>query len=105
MRRFVPALTWLPAYRREWLRPDAVAGITLAAYMLPVALAYASLAGLPPQAGLYSCMLAGLAFAPFCTAKHTAVGVTSAISLLLAASLSDMAPGDPVRYWSLASFT
>jgi len=105
VRSLIPALTWLPAYRREWLRPDAVAGITLAAYMLPVALAYASLAGLPPQAGLYSCMLAGLCFAPFCTARHTAVAVTSAISLLLAATLAQMVHDDPARYWALASAT
>jgi high affinity sulfate transporter 1 len=105
MRKYLPILEWLPTYRREWLRPDIVAGITLAAYMLPVALAYASLAGLPPQAGLYSCMLAGLFFAPFCTARHTAVAVTSAISLLLAATLSGMAQDDAARYWSLASFT
>ena len=63
LRRYVPILDWLPTYQRDWLRPDVVAGITLAAYVLPVALAYASLAGLPPQAGLYSCMLAGLVFA------------------------------------------
>ncbi len=103
--RFSLVPAWLPAYRREWLRLDVVAGSTLAAYMLPVALAYASLAGLPPQAGLYSCMLAGLAFAPFCTARHTAVAVTSAISLLLLASLGELAAGDPARYWSLASLT
>jgi high affinity sulfate transporter 1 len=105
MRRFIPALTWLQAYQLSWLRPDLVAGITLAAYMLPVALAYASLAGLRPEAGLYSCMLAGLCFAPFCTAKHTAVAVTSAISLLIASTLSGLVQGNEERYWSLASFT
>lgn len=105
LRSYLPILSWLPNYRREWLRPDAVAGLTLAAYVLPVALAYASLAGLPAQAGLYSCMFAGTAFAVFCTARHTAVAVTSAISLLLAASLSEMVQDDPARYWSLASTT
>ena len=86
-------------------RSDVVAGVTLAAYVLPVALAYGTLAGLPPQAGLYSCMLAGFAFALFCTARHTAVAVTSAISLLLASTLAGLAQGDPERYWSLASTT
>ena len=51
-RAFFPPAQWLPAYRRAWLRNDAVAGITLAAYAIPVSLAYASLAGLPPQHGV-----------------------------------------------------
>lgn len=101
----LPILSWLPAYRREWLRADLVAGLTLAAFMLPESLAYGSLAGLPPQAGLYATMLAGFAFALFCSGKHTVIAVTSAISLLLAAELGGMAGGDPQRYWWLASLT
>lgn len=101
----LPILEWLPAYRRDWLRADLVAGLTLAAFMLPESLAYGSLAGLPPQAGLYATMLAGFAFALFCSGRHTVIAVTSAISLLLAAELGPMAAGDPQRYWWLASLT
>ena len=52
-RALFPPAEWLPRYRGAWLRHDAVAGVTLAAYAIPVSLAYASLAGLPPQNGIY----------------------------------------------------
>jgi MFS superfamily sulfate permease-like transporter len=101
----LPIAGWLPQYRPAWLRPDAVAGITLAAYAVPVSLAYACLAGLPPQAGLYCYLLAGLGYAAFGSSRHLAVGPTSAISLLLGVALADPAAGDPARQAALASLT
>ncbi|NLB92097.1 MAG: SulP family inorganic anion transporter, partial [Bacteroidales bacterium] len=59
----IPALTWLPAYNLKFLGEDALAGITLAAYAIPVSLAYASLAGLPPQYGIYGYLLGGIFYA------------------------------------------
>jgi SulP family sulfate permease len=53
--RALPAVVWLRSYKLSWFRLDLVAGVTLAAYLLPAALADASLANLPPQAGLYAC--------------------------------------------------
>jgi high affinity sulfate transporter 1 len=82
-----------------------VAGVVLAAYLLPASLGDASLAGLPPEAGLYSCLFAGLLFWLFCSSRHTAVTVTSAISLLVGTSLGDLAGGDAGRYAALASAT
>ncbi len=61
--RFFPPAGWLAAYRREWLASDAVAGVTLAAYAIPVSLAYAALAGLQPQIGVYGYMLGGIGYA------------------------------------------
>jgi SulP family sulfate permease len=84
--RWIPALRWLPTYDRSWLRADFVAGITLAAYLLPAGLGDASLANLPPQAGLYACLFSGLVFWLFCSSRHTVITVTSAISLLVGAS-------------------
>ena len=103
--RWLPAARWLPAYDRAWLRGDVVAGITLAAYLLPAAIADASLANLKPQAGLYACLCSGLVFWLFCSSRHTAVTVTSAISLLIGASLGDIAGGDPSRFGALAAGT
>ena len=60
--RWLPALGWLRTYDQAWLRGDVVAGITLAAYLLPAGLGDASLANLPPQAGLYACLFGGLVF-------------------------------------------
>ena len=102
---FVPIAGWLPQYRPAWLRFDAVAGITLAAYAVPVSLAYAGLAGLPPQMGLYCYLLAGLGYALFGSSRHLAVGPTSAISLLLGVTLAGLAAGDPTRQAALASLT
>jgi high affinity sulfate transporter 1 len=96
------AIDWLASYDPRNLRPDVVAGVTLAAYILPSAIADASLAGLPPEAGLYACMFGGLAFWVFCSSRHTAVAATSAISLLVGTSLGDLAGGDSQRFAALA---
>jgi SulP family sulfate permease len=102
---FVPSLTWLRGFERSWLRGDILAGITLAAYLLPAALGDASLAHLPPEAGLYSCLFGGLIFWVFCSSRHTVVTVTSAISLLIGASLGEIAGGDTARFGALAAGT
>jgi sulfate permease, SulP family len=98
-----PPLGWLRGYSREWLRGDLVAGVTLAAYALPVALAYATLAGLPPQVGVYGYMLGGLGYALLGSSRHLAIGPTSAISLMVAANIGVMAGGDAARYAQIAS--
>jgi high affinity sulfate transporter 1 len=100
-----PALNWLRAYQPNWLRADLIAGVTLAAYLMPAGLADASLANLPPEAGLYACLFSGIVFWLFCSSRHTAITVTSAISVLVGASLGDLAGGDPSRFWALASCT
>ena len=103
--RLVPALEWLREYKPAWLRADVVAALTLVAYLLPAALGDASLAGLPAQAGLYACLFSGLVFWLFCSSRHTAITVTSAISLLIGTSLGDLAGGDAARFAALASAT
>ena len=100
-----PVRNWLRGYQPQWLRADLVAGVTLAAYLMPAGLADASLANLPAQAGLYACLFSGLVFWLFCSSRHTAITVTSAISVLVGASLGDLAGGDASRFWALASCT
>lgn len=101
----MPALGWLRHYERGWLRPDIVAGITLAAYLLPAGMGDASLANLPPEAGLYAVIFPGLLFWLFCGSRQTSITVTSAISLLIGSSLGPLAGGDPARFYALASCT
>src|SRR4026208_130096 len=101
----IPALKWLGSYDKTWLRGDVVAGITLAAYLLPAGLGDASLANLPPEAGLYACLFPGLVFWLFCSSRHTAITVTSAISLLVGSSLGGLAGGDVTRFGALAACT
>ena len=103
LRAAVPIVQWLPQYERSLLRPDFVAGLTLAAYAIPVSLAYASLAGLSPQAGLYCYLLGGLAYAAFGTSRQLAIGPTSAISILIGAALGGLAAGDLLRQTHLAT--
>src|SRR6516162_9247570 len=104
-RGMMPAAHWLRSYKSDWFRSDLVAGVTLAAYVLPAALGDASLAGLPPQAGLYACRFGGLVFWLFCSSRHTSISVTSAISLLIGSSLGEMSGGDTSRFGALAAGT
>jgi sulfate permease, SulP family len=99
----LPARRWLPEYRAALLRPDLIAGLTLAAYLLPAGIGDASLAGLPPEAGLYACLFSGLVFWLVCSSKHTVITVTSALSLLIGASIGELSAGDPARHAALAA--
>ena len=103
--RWIPAVGWLRQYEASWLRGDLFAAITLAAYLLPAALGDASLARLNPEIGLYACLCGGLVFWLFCSSRHTSISVTSAISLLIGASLGDIAGGDTARFGALAAGT
>src|SRR6516165_9382434 len=98
-----PPASWLAQYRLAWLRGDLVAGVTLAAYGIPVSLAYAELAGLPPQVGVYGYLLGGLGYAVLGSSRQLAIGPTSAISLMIAGTVGAMADGDPQRYAQIAS--
>jgi sulfate permease, SulP family len=98
-----PPARWLTKYNPAWLPHDFVAGVTLAAYAIPVSLAYASLAGLPPEVGVYGYLLGGLGYALLGSSRQLAIGPTSAISLMIAGTVSTMADGDVQRYAQIAS--
>lgn len=101
--RWLPVFAWQGSYQKSWLRGDFVAAITLAAYLIPAGLGDASLANLPPQAGLYACLFGGLVFWLFCSSRHTVITITSAISLLIGASLGEITGGDTARFSALAA--
>jgi high affinity sulfate transporter 1 len=98
-----PPARWLAEYQPVWLSSDLVAGMTLAAYAIPVSLAYAGLAGLPPQVGVYGYLLGGIGYALLGSSRQLAVGPTSAISLMIASTVGAMAQGDAQRYAEIAS--
>jgi high affinity sulfate transporter 1 len=100
-----PPTQWLAGYHRGALPRDAVAGLTLAAYAIPVSLAYATLAGLPPQAGIYGCLAGGVAYALFGSSRQLAIGPTSAISMLVGATIGGIAGGDATRFADIAALT
>jgi high affinity sulfate transporter 1 len=100
---FLPCARWLKGYQFPWLSSDVVAGVTLAAYAIPVSLAYATLAGLPLQRGLYCYLVGGLAYAVLGSSRHLAIGPTSAISLVFGSTLAQLAGSDPDKFLSLAT--
>jgi SulP family sulfate permease len=102
--RFLPILGWLPTYRPAWLRSDLMAGITVGAFAVPENLAYAGLAGLPVQYGMYASMMAMAAYAFFGTSRQLAVGATSALSIMVAGTLGALALS-PDDYVNAAQFT
>lgn len=101
--RFVPPVAWLRRYDRATLRDDAVAGLTVAFMLVPQAMAYASLAGLPPVAGLYASVIPLVVYAMFGTSSQLAVGPVAITALLTASAVAPLADGDPVTYGLMAS--
>lgn len=100
---WLPVLGWIRTYSAQNARVDAVAGVSLAAYAIPVSIAYASLANLPPVTGLYCYLIAGIVYVWFGTSRQLAIGPTSAMSIVVAASVAAMAAGDPVRAVAIGS--
>ena len=103
LRRFFPVLVWLPAYDRSFLRFDVVAGATIWGLLVPESMAYAGLAGLTPQAGLYTLLATLAAYAIFGTSRHLVVAATSASAVLLASSVGPLASGGTGKYADYAA--
>jgi high affinity sulfate transporter 1 len=93
----------LARYRRDWLGPDVVAGVTVAAYLVPQVMAYAQLAGLDPVVGLWSAILPGVVYAVLGTSRHVSIGPESTTAIMVAAAIAPIAAGDPVRYAALSA--
>jgi SulP family sulfate permease len=105
LKNLFPPLQWLSGYNLKTFSSDTIAGITLTAYAIPVSLAYATLAGLPPQYGVFGYLLGGLFYAMLGTGKQLAIGPTSAISMIIGTTLASLSGGDPQRWLDLASLT
>jgi len=103
LRGVLPVLTWAPAYRRDDLRGDLTAGITIAAMLIPQGMAYALLAGLPPEVGLYAATIPLLAYAVFGTSRQLAVGPVAIVSLLTASALAGVADEGTASYLEAAA--
>src|SRR5512139_2041330 len=85
--RWMPIFSWLPSYNRAWLVADILAGLTLWGLVVPEGMAYAGIAGLPAQAGLYTLVASLLVYALFGTSRHLSVGATSATAALIASTV------------------
>jgi len=92
----IPSVAWLRAYQKSWLRPDLVAGVTAAAVVVPKAMAYATIDGLPVQVGLYTVFVPMIVYALLGTSRPLSVSTTTTIAILAASELGRVAPnGDP----------
>ena len=99
----LPVLGWAPHYRREHLRPDLAAGLTVGAMLVPQAMAYALLAGLPPEVGLYAATVPVAIYALFGTSRQLAVGPVAIVSLLTASALAPLVDEGTAGYLSAAA--
>lgn len=93
----------LRRYDRAWLRPDLLAGVTIAAYLVPQVMAYAQLAGLPPVVGLWSAVLPAVVYGLLTTSRHISTGPESTTAVMVVAAIAPLAAGDPARYAALAA--
>ena len=101
--RYVPIIGWARSYQREWLRDDLVSGVVVGAIMVPVAMAYAQMAGVPPQAGLYAAIVGMAAYAIFATSRHLKITTSSTMAIMSLAVVAPLAAGDPASFMALSS--
>ena len=90
--RFIPSMAWFARYQKQWLRPDLIAGLTAAAVVIPKAMAYATIAGLPVQIGLYTVFVPMVIYALLGTSRPLSVSTTTTIAILAAAELGSVVP-------------
>ncbi len=103
LEKYVPLIGWITTYQRAWLRDDLVSGVVVGALMVPVAMAYAQMAGVPPQAGLYSAIIGMALYAVFATSRHLKVTTSSTMSIMSIAVVAPLAGGDAAAFMALTS--
>ena len=103
--RWAPGLAQFQGYQRAWLRGDVLAGLTVAAYLVPQVMAYATVAGLPPVAGLWAAIAPLAVYALLGSSRQLSAGPESTTALMTAVVLAPIVAGDPARYAALAAAT
>ena len=101
----LPVLEWVRDYQKSWIKPDVIAGVTAAAVVLPKAMAYATVAGLPVQVGLYTAFVPMVIYALFGTSRPLSVSTSATLAILTAAALGRVAPGGGVAQLVIATAT
>jgi high affinity sulfate transporter 1 len=101
--RFLPILSWLPKYQKAWLRPDIIAGLTVLALLIPEGMAYAEIAGLPPQTAFYAAPVGLLLYAILGTSRQLVVAVSAAIATMSAATVAPLAAAGSQEYAALSA--
>ena len=101
--RLLPILNWLPGYERAWLRGDILAGLTVLALLIPEGMAYAEIAGMPPQTAFYAAPMGLLLYAVFGTSRQLVVAVSAVIATMSAAAIAPLAAAGSPEYASLTA--
>jgi high affinity sulfate transporter 1 len=99
--RLLPGVAALRRYRRAWLRADLLAGLTVGAMLVPQSMAYAEIAGMPPETGFYAVLFALPVYALVGTSRHLGIGPEPGTAILAATGIAAIAEGDPARYAAL----
>jgi SulP family sulfate permease len=102
LNRYIPASDWLFNYQSRHLVGDITAGIIVASLLIPQSMAYALLAGLPPQVGLYASIAPAIIYPLLGTSRVLAVGPVAVDSLMVGAAIAQLAPSDTAQYVALA---
>jgi len=105
LKRYAPILDWLPGYRRRWLADDSIAAISVWALLVPQALAYASIAGVPVQYGLYTAFAALIAYAVFGTSRQVVQGPSATVAAVSAAVVAPLAGSGALGTASFAQWS
>lgn len=103
LERYVPLIGWITTYQRAWLRDDVVSGVVVGAIMIPVAMAYAQMAGVPPQHGLYSAIIGMTLYGIFATSRHMKVTTSSTMSIMSIAVVAPLVASGFGSYLALSS--
>jgi sulfate permease, SulP family len=98
-----PVLSWVPGYQRSWLRVDVIAGLTVCAILVPEGMAYAQLAGVPPEAAFYAAPAGLLAYAILGSSRQLVVAVSSAVAIMSAGTISLLAPAGTAEYAAMTA--
>jgi SulP family sulfate permease len=103
LEKYVPLIGWITSYQRAWLRDDLVSGVVVGAIMIPVAMAYAQMAGVPPQQGLYSAIIGMAVYAVFATSRHLKITTSSTMSIMSIAVVGPLVASGFGSYVALSS--
>ena len=101
LNHWMPILEWLPSYNRAWLRPDFLAGLTIMALLVPEGMAYAELAGMPPEAAFYAAPIGLILYAIFGSSKQLVVAVSAAIAVMSASIVGSIAAPGSAEFFAL----
>jgi len=102
--KIFPIFSWLPSYQKEWIRFDLIAGLTTAAVVIPKAMAYAAIAGLPLVVGLYTSLIPLVVYAVMGTSRPLSVTTSSTIAIMAAGIIGQVAPdGDPAALLAVSA--